>query len=56
MERFFKLKEHGTNVRTEIIAGITTFMTMAYILVVNNTFLGPTGAGMPSEAVFLRRP
>lgn len=52
MERFFKLKEHGTNVRTEIIAGITTFMTMAYILVVNNTFLGPTGAGMPSEAVF----
>lgn len=38
MERFFKLKEHGTNVRTEIIAGITTFMTMAYILVVNNTF------------------
>ncbi len=52
MERFFKLKEHGTNIRTEIIAGITTFMTMAYILVVNNTFLGPTGAGMPSEAVF----
>ncbi|MDP4098327.1 NCS2 family permease [Paenibacillus sp. P96] len=52
MDRFFKLKENGTNVRTEIIAGITTFMTMAYILVVNNLFLGPGGAGMPSEAVF----
>ncbi|MFB5269591.1 NCS2 family permease [Paenibacillus enshidis] len=52
MDRFFKLKENGTNVRTEIIAGITTFMTMAYILVVNTIFLGPSGAGMPSEAVF----
>lgn len=35
MEKFFKLKEHGTSVRTEIVAGITTFMAMAYILVVN---------------------
>lgn len=35
MERFFKLKEHKTNVRTEFIAGITTFMAMAYILMVN---------------------
>ncbi|MCM3784933.1 NCS2 family permease [Neobacillus mesonae] len=52
MERFFKLKEHGTNVRTEIIAGLTTFMTMAYILVVNNVFLGPDGAGMPANGVF----
>ncbi|MFB5763142.1 NCS2 family permease [Paenibacillus medicaginis] len=52
MDRFFKLKENGTNVRTEIIAGITTFMTMAYILVVNTIFLGPSGAGMPGEAVF----
>ncbi|CAM3061303.1 NCS2 family permease [Paenibacillus sediminis] len=52
MERFFKLKEHGTNVRTEIIAGFTTFMTMAYILFVNNLFLGPNGAGIPSEGVF----
>ena len=33
MEKFFKLKENGTNVKSEIIAGITTFMTMAYILV-----------------------
>lgn len=52
MEQFFKLKEHGTNVRTEIIAGLTTFMTMAYILVVNNMFLGPNGAGMDANAVF----
>jgi AGZA family xanthine/uracil permease-like MFS transporter len=52
MERFFKLKEHGTNVRTEIIAGLTTFMTMAYILFVNTLFLGSSGAGMPDEAVF----
>lgn len=52
MERLFKLKEHGTNVRTEIIAGFTTFMTMAYILVVNNIFLGPEGAGIPAEGVF----
>jgi len=35
MEKFFKLKEHGTNVRTEIIAGITTFTAMSYILMVN---------------------
>ena len=35
MEKFFKLKEHNTTVRTEIIAGITTFMTMAYIIFVN---------------------
>ena len=35
MNKFFKLKEHGSNVRTEIIAGITTFMAMAYILMVN---------------------
>ena len=32
LEKFFKLKENGTNVKTEIIAGITSFMTMAYIL------------------------
>lgn len=52
MERFFKLKEHGTNIRTEMIAGMTTFMTMAYILLVNNLFLGPEGAGIPAEGVF----
>ena len=39
MEKFFKLKENGTDVKTEIIAGITTFMTMAYILAVNPNIL-----------------
>ena len=52
MERFFKLKEHGTSIRTEVIAGLTTFMTMAYILLVNNLFLGEGGAGIPDEGVF----
>lgn len=52
MDRFFKLKENGTNVRTEIVAGLTTFMTMAYILFVNTLFLGSTGAGMSDNAVF----
>ena len=50
MEKFFKLKEHNTNVRTEVIAGITTFMTMGYILVVNPGILSTTG--MPFDAVF----
>jgi len=43
MEKFFKLKENGTNVRTEVIAGITTFMTMAYILAVNPNMLAAAG-------------
>ena len=43
MENFFKLKENNTNVRTEIIAGITTFMTMAYIIFVNPDILSTTG-------------
>lgn len=51
MERFFRLKEHGTNVRTEIMAGLTTFMTMAYILAVNPIILTPTG--LDWTAVFL---
>ncbi len=50
MESFFKLKERGTDVRTEIMAGITTFMTMAYILAVNPAILGD--AGMDKGAVF----
>ncbi len=50
LERFFKLGENNTNVKTEIIAGITTFMTMAYILVVNPSILGD--AGMDKDAVF----
>ena len=43
MEKFFKLKEHNTTVTTEIMAGLTTFMTMAYILIVNPNFLSVTG-------------
>ncbi len=43
LEKFFKLKEHGTNVSTEIIAGLTTFMTMGYILAVNPGMLSATG-------------
>ena len=43
MESLFKLKEHNTTVKTEIIAGITTFMTMAYILAVNPGILSATG-------------
>jgi len=51
MENFFKLKEHGTTVRTEILAGITTFLTMAYILAVNPGILSATG--MPADSVFV---
>lgn len=43
LERYFKLSENKTNVRTEIIAGITTFLTMAYIIAVNPNFLSTTG-------------
>lgn len=50
MEKFFSLKENGTDVRTEVIAGITTFMTMAYILSLNPTFL--SAAGMEWGRVF----
>lgn len=50
LEKFFKLKENKTTVRTEIIAGITTFMTMAYILAVNPDILSVTG--MDKNAVF----
>ena len=46
MEKFFHLKEHGTSVKTEFTAGLTTFMAMAYILMVNaNMFSNPTGEG-----------
>ena len=50
MEKFFKLKERGTDVRTEIVAGTTTFVTMAYILAVNPLIL--SAAGMDAGAVF----
>ncbi|ADT86242.1 NCS2 family permease [Vibrio sp. Vb2880] len=51
LERLFKLSEHGTNVRTEIIAGVTTFLTMAYIIFVNPAIL--SDAGMDRGAVFV---
>ncbi|MFZ4833050.1 NCS2 family permease [Rouxiella sp. Mn2063] len=51
LERLFQLKAHRTNVRTEIIAGITTFLAMAYILFVNPSILGATG--MDKGAVFV---
>ncbi len=51
LEKFFKLKENGTNVKTEVMAGITTFMTMAYILVVNPDILQK--AGMDKNAVLI---
>ncbi len=50
LENFFKLKENNTDVKTEVIAGFTTFMTMAYILAVNPSILSVTG--MDSGAVF----
>ena len=56
MERFFKLKENGTTVSREIIAGLTTFFAMAYIIVVNPNVLSGQAAGtelMPWGAVFL---
>lgn len=51
LEKMFKLKENNTTVRTEVIAGITTFMTMAYILAVNPNML--SAAGMDREAVLI---
>lgn len=56
MDRFFKLKENGTTVRTEIMAGITTFMTMAYILAVNPDILSAFKSGATGgdwTAIFL---
>ncbi|WP_299008618.1 NCS2 family permease [uncultured Caulobacter sp.] len=49
IERMFKLSAQGTSVRTEVLAGFTTFLTMAYIVIVNPTILGQ--AGMPVAAV-----
>jgi AGZA family xanthine/uracil permease-like MFS transporter len=51
LETFFKLKENGSDVRTELVAGLTTFLTMAYIIFVNPTILAD--AGMPKDAVFV---
>lgn len=51
VERWFRLKENGTDVRTEVMAGVTTFMTMAYIIFVNPGIVSETG--MPFEAVVI---
>ncbi|KMN81822.1 AGZA family xanthine/uracil permease-like MFS transporter [Chromobacterium alkanivorans] len=51
LDSFFKLKEHGTTVKTEVIAGFTTFLTMAYIILVNPLILSSTG--MDLNAVFV---
>ena len=53
MAGFFKFSERGTNLRTEVIAGLTTFMTMAYIVFVNPAILGTQGTGLPVEGVFV---
>lgn len=51
LEKLFKLKEHGTSVKTEVIAGLTTFLTMSYILFVNPDILSSTG--MDKNAIFV---
>lgn len=51
LQRIFKLQEHGTTARTEVIAGFTTFLTMVYIVFVNPQILGV--AGMNTQAVFV---
>src|SRR5476651_130911 len=51
LESTFKLSAHGSDVRTEVVAGVTTFLTMAYIIFVNPSILGD--AGMPKDAVFV---
>jgi AGZA family xanthine/uracil permease-like MFS transporter len=51
LEKMFKLKAHGTTVKTEIVAGLTTFLTMAYILFANPDIMG--AAGMDASAVFV---
>ena len=51
LERYFQLSAHGTSVRTEFMAGVTTFLTMAYIIFVNPDIL--SAAGMPKDSVFV---
>ena len=51
MKSFFAIKESGSDVRTEILAGLTTFLTMAYILAVNPNIL--SAAGLPRDSVFM---
>ncbi|MBV8636185.1 MAG: NCS2 family permease, partial [Burkholderiaceae bacterium] len=51
LEKLFKLETHKTDVKTELVAGLTTFLTMAYIIFVNPSILGD--AGMPRDSVFV---
>lgn len=51
LEKWFKLKENNTNIKTEVVAGVTTFMTMAYILAVNPSIL--SASGMDSNAILM---
>lgn len=51
LEKYFSLKEHGTTIRTELIAGFTTFFTMVYIIIVNPAIL--KSAGIPFDQVFM---
>ena len=53
MEQFFKLKEHGTTVRTELVAGFTTFMAMAYILMVNAGMFAELEGQVTYNAVYI---
>lgn len=53
MTGFFKFSERGTTFRTEVVAGLTTFMTMAYIIFVNPAILGTEGTGLSTEGVFV---
>ena len=51
LEKLFHLREHGTTARTEVVAGLTTFLTMSYIIFVNPDILSSTG--MDRDAVFV---
>ena len=54
LEKIFKLKEKGTTVKTEVLAGVTTFLAMAYILAVNPQMLGETGMSIPVSYTHLQ--
>jgi adenine/guanine/hypoxanthine permease len=52
LSAFFRFSERGTNFRTEVVAGLTTFVTMAYIIFVNPAILGTQVTGLPVSGVF----
>ena len=54
LENLFKLSKNNTSVKTEMIAGLATFLTMAYIIVVNPAILSTEGTGMDFGGVFVR--